>query len=335
MTIIRRWLWDCVATFVVPNGCVWNVYKRQKKSTGFSIHALTYCNTCALSLNNIQLDKGDYIKLWSSAARQNISSLLENKTIKYVLRRYGEQYSESYPSIVTDMSSWEQHQYALQTSNEMFDEISIASSPNNCDNVTTSLPTQKDVYNNNTSDNQPIIDLCFDSDSSVDSTVHVKDIIPYRTINEPNIDHNIRRPRLIDLCLQRAFNTNIPVDTDSMVIEDDEDRFLIDVKLNKLDEDLVHKNVPAFYFPFLNDSNISQEEKYNKLMATDYMTDNLSEEIESLYPRAVVTNDRVAALTKERVHSESVTNCIKFFRVHRTFVNYKQLMQAVKIFGSA
>ena len=110
-----------------------------------------------------------------------------------------------------------------------------------------------------------IIDLCSDSISSIDSDDVGTHITPKESNCITTSSPKPKRPRLIDLCLQRAYNDDVSLNNECLAIEDDDDQFLADLKLNKNDEVLHPKNVPEFYFPFLYNKNISQEEKHKKL----------------------------------------------------------------------
>jgi len=143
-----------------------------------------------------------------------------------------------------------------------------------------------------------------------------------------------RRPRLIDLCLQKAnedVNNGVSCYSDS---EDSTDLFLKDVRseLGKDPHEICH--IPEFYFPLMS-SNISAEDKYKQLMDSDFLTDTLIEEIESLYPEVQDTETNSGLFTNQRSKDTFKTNCELLFPIGRIFLNYKQLLQVVQMFGKA
>ena len=142
-----------------------------------------------------------------------------------------------------------------------------------------------------------------------------------------------KRQRLIDICMEQADK-----DVRDGVIhatreceKDDTDKFLdgIATAKDELEFGVVH--VPDFYYKIL-DSNLGDEEKYNRLMNADYLTDSFLNEIESRFPNssADATTD---SMNSETCNDLCMTSCNLLFPVGRVFINYKQLFQAVKVFG--
>jgi len=137
----------------------------------------------------------------------------------------------------------------------------------------------------------------------------------------------VRRPRLSNLCMQKAHRDCVNGIAKDFEAEDDDDLILI-----RKPTDYLRCGWKMYRPPFLDkvmDSDRHIDDKNSDLLRRDWLTDDLVEEIENCFPHPTDTGS--VGINKESFKIKIE----RLFMKGREFASYKQLYQAAVMFQEA
>ena len=286
----------------------------QKKVDNKFISGLAYCKKCLPTLKAKNYSQDEYSELWSSAARRNILITMDNKMLMYGIRCLG---AQQLRERICAQKSSSQCEEQIDTYIQLYDMDE--GSLNTPDRVDVDEGSKKinDVKSPEHNDSG-LIDLCDDSDDNVEQSKVPSNLVT----TQP------RRQRRIDICMEAASKSVKEFSDDSDDVE------LKELVADALSKEFIHPdNIPEWYSTLIDDKTITDDDKYRRLMAADFVTDNLMKEVESYYPNSTNNSSAARLLSEEKCIADFEKNCIKLLRIGRLFINYKQLFQVVKLLG--
>ena len=121
-----------------------------------------------------------------------------------------------------------------------------------------------------------------------------------------------RRMRRIDIYMAAATVDVKDGDMGIFEVEDDDDQFLDEISVERKAKNVGVLHVPYFYCPLIESDN-SKENKHRKLMDSNFITDDLSEEIETLYPEVndTVTRSGITYQKSQPIFQKIVHSCFQ------------------------
>jgi len=207
---------------------------------------------------------------------------------------------------------WKAHNKNIKDKCELHEEINVSSS--------NETPTCLDTI--------PIIDLCSDNDST---SIHYQNINKKSPCKNPDkgqmFNDTVRRPRLFDLCMQKAHHDCVSGIAKDFEAEDEDDLILI-----RKPTDYSRCGWKMYRPPFLDevmDSDRHIDDKNSDLLRRDWLTNDLVEEIENCFPHP--TDIGGGGINKEMFKIKIE----RLFMKGREFASYKQLYQAAVMFQEA
>ena len=207
---------------------------------------------------------------------------------------------------------WKAHINNLKDKCELHEEINASSS--------NETPIRLDMI--------PIIDLCSDNDSTSIHSQNLNKKSPDKKHEKGQMfNDTVRRPRLSDLCMQKAHRDCVSGIAKDFEAEDEDDLILI-----RKPTDYLRCGWKMYRPPFLDevmDSDRHIDDKNSDLLRRDWLTDDLVEEIENCFPHP--TDMEGGGINKEMFKIK----INRLFMKGREFASYKQLYQAAVMFQEA